>query len=247
MPGSSSPKTAPASTFDDSGDPHDAAPSTGSACLDALARRIAACRICRDSPHGRPLPHEPRPVVRPSARARVLVAGQAPGVRVHATGLPFNDPSGDRLRAWMQVTREVFYDTTRIAIVPMGFCFPGHDARNGDLPPRRECRLAWHDLMMEQMGRIETILAIGAHAHAYHLRRLGLPFEPGVSMTETARNWRIYAQTRPRVFVLPHPSWRNTAWLKKNPWFESEVLPELRLDLSQRLAEDGRKGAQAAL
>lgn len=199
-----------------------------SAALGELTGRIVSCRICRDTPRNSPLPHEPRPVVRLSASARLLVAGQAPGVRVHATGLPFNDPSGDRLRSWMQVERDVFYDNSRIAIVPMGFCFPGHDKNKGDLPPRRECRTAWHDEIFSLMPQLEVVLAIGAYAHAYHLTRLGLPFKPGASMRDTVMRWRDYAGGTPRVFPLPHPSWRNTGWLKANPWFEDEVLPELR-------------------
>ncbi|MGE3244706.1 MAG: uracil-DNA glycosylase family protein [Beijerinckiaceae bacterium] len=196
--------------------------------LGALVRKIEACRICRDDPAVTPLPHEPRPVVRPSATARLLIAGQAPGVRVHNSGLPFNDPSGDRLREWMQVDRETFYDASRIAIVPMGFCFPGHDKNKGDLPPRRECRATWHDAIFELMPQLEVVLAIGSHAHAYHMSRLGLPWQRGTPMNETVANWREYAAQRPAVFALPHPSWRNTGWLKKNPWFETDVLPQLR-------------------
>jgi uracil-DNA glycosylase len=198
------------------------------AALDRLAQDISACRICRDNPLNGPLPHEPRPVVRPSASARLLVAGQAPGVRVHATGLPFNDPSGDRLRQWMQIDRDTFYDASRIAIVPMGFCFPGHDKNKGDLPPRRECKLAWHGRLFVHMPQLEVILAIGAYAHAYHLPRLGHPYRRGAPMTQTVGNWEAYLGGAPKVFVLPHPSWRNTGWLKKNPWFEQELLPVLR-------------------
>ena len=193
-----------------------------------LARQIAACRICQEQPIKQPLPHEPRPVIRLSATAKLLVAGQAPGTRVHATGLPFNDPSGDRLRDWMQIERDVFYDASRVAIVPMGFCFPGHDKNKGDLPPRRECRVAWHDRIFPLMPQLEVILAIGAHAQAYHLTRLGLPYRRGASMTDTVANWRLFSAARPRVFALPHPSWRNTGWLRRNPWFEAEVLPTLR-------------------
>ncbi|MCC2095670.1 MAG: uracil-DNA glycosylase family protein, partial [Hyphomicrobiales bacterium] len=177
--------------------------------LAELAAAIAACRICRDSPIRTPLPHEPRPVVRPSASARLLVAGQAPGVRVHDTGLPFNDPSGDRLRQWMQMDRETFYDASRVAIVPMGFCFPGHDRHKGDLPPRPECRLTWHDRLFAHMGQIEVILAIGSYAHAYHLPRLGYDFRRATPMSKTVANWRAYVSGSPKVFVLPHPSWRN--------------------------------------
>ena len=163
-----------------------------------------------------------------SSTARLMIAGQAPGVRVHQSGLPFADPSGDRLRQWMGVDSATFYDEARIAIVPMGFCFPGWDANKGDLPPRRECRAAWHDRLMAALPAIETILVIGAYAQEYHLSRLGLPRAKGEGMTDVVRRHADFAATRPRVLPLPHPSWRNSGWLKKNPWFEAEVLPELR-------------------
>lgn len=198
------------------------------ATLDELVRRIERCRICLEQPLGNPLPHSPRPVLRPSITARLLVAGQAPGTRVHQTGIPFNDPSGDRLRAWMGVDRETFYDKSRIAIVPMGFCFPGHDAMKGDLPPRRECRAAWHDAVFDAMPQIATVLAIGRAAQAYHFARAGIAATATVSMAENVRFWRSLPASRPRIIPLPHPSWRNNGWLKKNPWFECELLPELR-------------------
>lgn len=200
--------------------------------IGALRHGIAACRLCRDAPaqrsrSGEPdrLPHEPRPVAVLSSEARILIAGQAPGLRVHESGLPFNDASGNRLRDWMGVTREAFYDPDRFAIVPMGFCFPGYDKNGGDLPPRKECAPLWRASVIAAMPQIELVLAIGAHAHAWHLgnrRRKG--------MTETVENWREYllANEAPRVLPLPHPSWRNTGWLKKNPWFEDDVLPVLR-------------------
>ncbi|NBN78400.1 uracil-DNA glycosylase family protein [Microvirga tunisiensis] len=225
--------------------------------LAGLAAEVSACRICQLQPLGPALPHAPRPVARLSDTARILVAGQAPGTRVHASGQPFTDPSGDRLRQWMGIGAEVFYDPARLAILPMGLCFPGLDARGGDLPPRRECRAAWHDRLMAAMPQIDLILAIGQYAQAYHLAGhpaapLAAPFaNPGASfgaspaagrglptragsdsLTERVRRWReILARTGeagPAVLVLPHPSWRNTAWLKRNPWFEAEVLPELR-------------------
>lgn len=198
--------------------------------IDRLASEIAACRICVDNPSGRPLPHEPRPVAWLSATARLAICGQAPGTRVHATGLPFNDPSGDRLRDWMGIGREAFYDRARIAIIPMGFCFPGLDANGGDLPPRRECAATWHDRIFAAMPQIELIVAIGQYAQAYHLgaaRRR--------SLTETVAAWREIwdGQASPRVLALPHPSWRNTAWLKRNPWFESDVVPVLRAEVAR--------------
>ena len=196
--------------------------------LARLAERIRACRICRDLPTATPLPHEPRPVLRVSSTARLVICGQAPGTRVHASGVPFDDPSGDRLRAWMGVDRALFYDESRIAIVPMGFCFPGQDARGGDLPPRKECAAAWHDQVFSALPQVELVLAIGQYAQAYHLgpRRKK-------SLTETVAAWRDVLQQaeNPRLLPLPHPSWRNTGWLKKNPWFETDILPVLRSEV----------------
>lgn len=205
--------------------------------LDALEPAIAACRICVEHPRGQPLPHEPRPVAWPSATARILIAGQAPGTRVHASGRPFTDPSGDRLRSWMGVDEATFYDRSRIAIVPMGFCFPGLDAKGGDLPPRRECREAWHDRLMAAMPAVDLVLAIGATAQAYHLGRLGHGHLAGRTLTETVTAWRSIraAGDRPAVFVLPHPSWRNSGWLKRHPWFKADLLPALRGEVAARL------------
>ncbi|MDP3525496.1 MAG: uracil-DNA glycosylase family protein [Hoeflea sp.] len=197
--------------------------------LALLLAEISACRICRDRPDGGPerrLPHEPRPVCFASARAPILIAGQAPGTRVHASGKPFTDPSGDRLRTWLGVEAEQFYDPDKFAIVPMGFCFPGNDANGGDLPPRRECAPAWRGLVMDRMPQVRLVLAIGQYAQAWHLGPLRQK-----SLTETVYNWReILAATGPErpVLPLPHPSWRNSGWIRKNPWFEAELLPELR-------------------
>ncbi len=178
------------------------------------------------------MPHQPRPVVRLSATARICIAGQAPGMRVHQTGIPFNDPSGDRLRDWMGIDREIFYDQNLIAIVPMGFCFPGYDAKGGDLPPRKECVGLWHDRIFAAMPQIELILAIGHYAQRYHLGSLRKK-----SLTETVKAARAFwdRAERPRVLPLPHPSWRNTAWLKKNPWFEREILPLLKEEVQKHL------------
>jgi uracil-DNA glycosylase len=198
--------------------------------LTGLIAEISACRICRDAPQfGERLPHEPRPVLRAKASARICVAGQAPGTRVHASGLPFNDPSGDRLRDWMGVTRDEFYDASKIAVVPMGFCFPGLDAKGGDLPPRRECAPHWREAVFARLPKLELVLTIGQYAHAWHLGA-----DRKKTLTETVRAWRDYydADADRRVLPLPHPSWRNTAWLKKNPWFEKEVLPVLRREVS---------------
>ncbi len=196
--------------------------------LRRLVAEIKRCRICRDAPDGKPLPHEPRPVLRPSATARICIVSQAPGVRVHASGAPFTDPSGDRLRAWLQLTSEEFYDQRRIAIVGMGFCFPGHDASGGDLPPRRECAPAWQDRLFAAMPQLELILAVGSYAQRWHLGAAG-----GGSMTAVVGRWRelLDAEARPRRVALPHPSWRNNAWLTANPWFEREMLPRLRREI----------------
>lgn len=198
--------------------------------LDRLTAEIRACRLCIESPQGRALPHEPRPVFRVSQTARICIAGQAPGTRVHASGTPFTDPSGDRLRAWMGVTPDEFYDVSRIAIVPMGFCFPGLDAKGGDLPPRRECAPRWRAPLFEMMPQIELVLAIGQYAQAWHLgpsRRK--------SLTETVAAWEAFY---PRCIPLPHPSWRNNAWLGKNPWFEEELLPVLKRDVRRLLGAE---------
>lgn len=203
--------------------------------LKKLAGEIAACRICRDRPAGARLPHEPRPVVRLSATARLCVSGQAPGTRVHASGLPFDDRSGERLRDWMGVSRDEFYDLARVAIVPMGFCFPGLDAKGGDLPPRRECRAAWHDRVFAMMPRLEVVLAVGRYAQAYHLGAA-----QHATLSRTVAAWREFLArpTRPRILPLPHPSWRNVGWLKRNPWFEAEVVPALRSEV-RRMLENG--------
>ena len=190
--------------------------------LDALLDRVRACTLCADH-----LPHGPRPVLRAAASARLLIIGQAPGTRVHETGVPWNDPSGERLRAWMDVGPEVFYDEARVAIMPMGFCYPGRDAGGGDKPPRPECAPAWHDALLAHLTGIRLTLLVGAYAQA---RYLGPRAKR--TMTETVRAWRDYG---PGFLPLPHPSWRNTGWLKRNPWFEADVIPDLRARLAQAL------------
>ena len=202
--------------------------------LTRLTRRIEACRVCRDAPLGKPLPHEPRPVVRLSATARILVAGQAPGLRVHESGVPFDDRSGDRLRDWMGIGRDVFHDVGRIAILPMGFCFPGHDSTGGDLPPRRECKAHWHDAIMPGLPRFALTLAIGSYAQAYHFKRAGIIAPPG-GVGGAVAGWRAILASA-RIMPVPHPSWRNTGWLKKNPWFEADLLPVLRAEVASALA-----------
>lgn len=192
----------------------------GRTALDKLVADIRACRLCVDEPSGKPLPHAPRPVLRASRTARICLVGQAPGTRVHASGTPFTDPSGDRLRAWMGVTPDEFYDDAKLAIIPMGFCFPGLDAKGGDLPPRRECAPRWRSDLFELMPQIELTLLVGQYAQAWHLGAARKD-----SLTETVAAWREYL---PRAIPLPHPSWRNNAWIRKNPWFEEDVLPYLR-------------------
>lgn len=182
--------------------------------LAALAERARACTVC--APH---LPHAPRPVLRVSATARVLIVGQAPGRRVHATGIPWNDPSGDLLRQWLGVSRETFYDASRIAIVPTGLCYPG-TVRGSDLPPRPECAPLWHPSLRAAMPHIELTLLIGAWAQAYYLAD-----KRGRTLADTVRDWRDFA---PHMLPLPHPSPRNRLWLKRNPWFEADVIPLLR-------------------
>ena len=205
--------------------------------LAALLAEISACRICRDAPLGGPenaLPHEPRPVCFASAKAPILIASQAPGTRVHKSGRPFTDPSGDRLRDWLGVDEAQFYDPANFAIVPMGFCFPGLDAKGGDLPPRRECAPAWREKVMHGMPQLRLILVIGQYAQAWHLGSLRQK-----TLTETVRNWRAIldaTETVCPVLALPHPSWRNSGWIKKNPWFEMEVLPELRQRISSLIS-----------
>ncbi len=179
--------------------------------LDALLADIRACRICEKY-------IEPRPIIRASNSAKICIIAQAPGLRVHETGLSFNDPSGDRLREWMGVDRETFYDESRIAIIGMGFCFPGYDAKGGDKPPRKECAEAWHDKLFAILPPFKLTLLVGTYAQARYI-------EMKENMTQTVKNWRDYG---PRFIPLPHPSWRNNAWLKKNPWFEKELLPHLR-------------------
>ncbi len=195
---------------------------------DDLAARVRACRLCADRFASTATAHEPRPVVWFSPGARVLIAGQAPGARVHESGRPFTDPSGDRLRAWLGIDAETFYDRGRIAILPMAFCFPGYDARGADLPPPRICAETWRAPLLAQLPDLKLTLLVGAHAQKWHLG-------PSRSLTQTVRAWRDHA---PDVFPLPHPSWRNSAWLKKNPWFEAELLPVLRQRIKEVLNHD---------
>ncbi len=180
--------------------------------LDALVAEIAACRAC-------PLPHEPRPVVRVHPDARILIAGQAPGRLVHETGLPWNDPSGDRLRAWMGLDRDTFYEPRNVAVAAMGFCYPG-TVNGADLPPRKECAPLWRARLLPLLTGVRLTLLVGGYAQKWHLGK-------GAKSTlrDTVRAWADYG---PDAIPLPHPSWRNSGWLKRNPWFEAELVPVLR-------------------
>lgn len=187
--------------------------------LDGLLRDIRACRLCEAD-----LPLGPRPVLRASETARLLVVGQAPGTLVHGSGIPWSDASGVRLRQWLGMDRDAFYDERKVAIVPMGFCYPGRGA-SGDLPPRPECSRTWHPRLIPMLGQVQLVLAIGQYAQSYFLGETRKK-----SLTDTVQAWREYA---PRYFPLPHPSPRNIAWFKHNPWFDAEVVPALR----ERVAE----------
>lgn len=181
--------------------------------VESLLAEIRSCRICEQS-----LSLGPNPVVQFSENSKILVVGQAPGTRVHNTGIPWNDPSGNNLRKWMGIDSEIFYDTSKIAIVPMGFCYPGK-GKSGDLPPRTECAEAWHQKVLDHLPNLELTLLIGQYAQGHYLEdRLG-------TLTETVQNWKAY---QPRFFPLPHPSPRNNIWMRKNPWFGEEVLPQLK-------------------
>ena len=196
------------------------------------------------------MPHEPRPVLQVARGARLAISGQAPGKRVHASGRPFTDPSGDRLRAWTGLTRDVFYDASRVAIIPMGFCFPGLDAKGGDLPPRRECAPLWRERVLGAMGDVELLLLVGQYAQRWHRKdfaphvrdecgsRRAAQGKRPASLTQTVSDWRriLAAPVTPRLLPLPHPSWRNNAWLKANPWFEQELLPVLQKEVRRLTA-----------
>ena len=183
-----------------------------------LRTDIENCRLCAARFAATATAHNPRPVVWFKPSARLLIAGQAPGMRVHKSGQPFTDPSGDRLRDWLGVDEAAFYDRNRVAIVPMAFCFPGYDANGSDLPPPKICGQTWHDRVMSALPDVRLRVLVGAAAHRYHLG-----VKTGV--TDTVAGWRDHA---PHTFALPHPSWRNTGWVKKNPWFAEDVLPALQ-------------------
>ncbi len=197
--------------------------TTSTDTLDTVLADIRACRACLGQ-----LPHTPRPVVMVRPETRLLICGQAPGRRVHESGRPFTDPSGDRLRAWLGVDDATFYADPRIGVAAQAFCYPGTAPKGGDYPPPRRCAELWRPRLLAALPKVELTLLVGGYAQAWALGE-----RAGTNMTETVRAWRAFA---PAVLPLPHPSWRNTAWLKKNPWFEGEVLPYLRARTVEILA-----------
>ena len=184
------------------------------ATLDELLAAVRACRVCEAQ-----LPLGPRPVLQAGETARILIVGQAPGARVHETGIPWDDPSGERLRSWMGIEPSVFYDASRVAIIPMGYCYPGR-GKSGDAPPRRECATLWHEQLLKRLPAIELTLLVGLHAQRYFLRQRAKH-----SLSETVTAWREYA---PAFIPLPHPSPRNQPWFARHRWFEDELVPVLR-------------------
>lgn len=189
-----------------------------------LFDELSNCTLCRDRFAATVTAHVPRPVWRGVHTARILIAGQAPGTRVHASGIPFDDASGDRLRDWMGIDPSVFYDETRIAIIPMAFCFPGLSAKGADLPPPPICAKTWRAPVLGQFPNIKLTLLVGGYAQKWHLG-------DAKTVSERVANWRA----RHDVFPLPHPSWRNTGWLKKNPWFDRDLVPALRRAVKEQL------------
>lgn len=196
-----------------------------SRALSALSREIAGCTLC-----ARHLPLGPRPVTVLRPGARLLIVGQAPGTKVHESGIPWNDPSGDRLRDWLGVDRDTFYESPRLAIMPMGFCYPGKAKSGGDNPPRPECAPTWHERALALMPAVALTLLVGGYAQQRYLKETGYP-----TMTETVER---YSEFLPAYWPLPHPSWRTVGWQKRNPWFAAEVLPALRARAAE-LLENG--------
>jgi len=186
--------------------------------MSLLQSSLSDCQICRDRFAATVTEHEPRPVVWFGTGARILIAGQAPGMRVYKSGKPFTDPSGDRLRDWMGIEENEFYDQSKIAIIPMAFCFPGYDAKGSDLPPPRICSQTWHKSVLGALDQVSLTILVGGYAHKWHLGQTD-------SVSKTVADWQVHA---PHVFPLPHPSWRNTGWLKRNLWFGHDLIPALQ-------------------
>lgn len=191
--------------------------------MDQLLKNITDCTVC--AAH---LPLGPRPVVAASPTSKIVIIGQAPGLKVHQTGIPFNDPSGDRLREWMGIDNDTFYDASKIAIIPMGFCYPGR-GKHGDLPPRKECAPLWHHLLLEMMTEVKLKLLVGQYAQKYYLEN-----NAKMNLTETVKAYKKYL---PNFMPLPHPSPRNNVWLKKNEWFEEDLIPELKTIIKAMLMD----------
>ncbi|MFV0540863.1 MAG: uracil-DNA glycosylase family protein [Aestuariibaculum sp.] len=189
--------------------------------MEALLQDIKKCTICKDF-----LPLEPRPVMSAGKKSKIVIIGQAPGIKVHNTGIAWNDPSGKQLRKWLNVTDKQFYNTDNFAIVPMGFCYPGK-GKSGDLPPRPECAPQWHQKLFNEMDQVKLVLLIGKYAQDYYLKD-----KAGRNLTETVKNYKAYL---PKYLPLPHPSPRNRFWLAKNPWFEAEIIPQLQAIVKQFL------------
>ncbi|MGI8568142.1 MAG: uracil-DNA glycosylase family protein [Methylocella sp.] len=183
--------------------------------LKRILREVRACRICETE-----LPLGPRPVLQLASTARLLIIGQAPGRKVHQSGIPWNDASGDRLRDWLKLDRSAFFDEARVAILPMGFCYPGAGENGADKPPRPECAPRWHERLLKRLPDLQLTLLVGQYAHRHYLGT-----GRKTAMTETVR---AYSQHGPQFFPLPHPSWRSAIWMQKHPWFEEAVIPELR-------------------
>ena len=186
--------------------------------MSEIFEQVKLCKICADIFSNTETKHSPRPVIRGKSTAKILIAGQAPGAKVHESGMPFSDPSGDVLRGWMGLNKDNFYDERNIAIIPMAFCFPGYDDNGSDLPPPKICAKTWRSSILENFQNLELQLLVGSFAQKWHL-------DTNRSVTDIVKNWRIYS---PEILPLPHPSWRNKAWLKKNFWFEEELVPVLR-------------------
>lgn len=197
--------------------------------LDTLQAKITECTLCAACFAAAKTAHQPRPVAWLSPDAPILIAGQAPGARVHESGRPFTDPSGDRLRDWLGVDEATFYDRRKFAVLPMAFCFPGYDAKGSDLPPPKICADTWQDTARGHMPQIKLTLLIGAYAQKWHL-----PDTKKLNVTDRVAAWRDHA---PDIFPLPHPSWRNTGWLKKNQWFEIDLLPVLQARVASLLKD----------
>jgi len=195
--------------------------------MDRFIARLQAYRLCADRFATTATAHQPRPVVWLAPQARILIAGQAPGARVHDSGKPFDDPSGDRLRDWLGVDSGTFYNLRKFAFAPMGFCFPGYDAKGSDLPPPKLCADTWRDDLVRHLAQVRLTLLVGGYAQKWHL---GKAASGGV--TRTVQGWRDHA---PDLFPLPHPSWRNTGWIRKNPWFTTELLPALKTRVKEAL------------